>query len=109
MYLLGPLPDDFRAHLPALRRGHERRSLAFFEEAELVLHRSDGFRRVKLSGESEDGPAGDVIARHERAQRLRLHPEDHRLAAGHLPAERVTRVEELVDERVHAVLGLIAV
>ena len=109
MRLLRALADHLRADLPRLRGRHERGRLAGAQEGELFLDRGDRLVRDETSRERDHASARRVIPGHEGAQGVRVHRQDDLLATGDLPAERMPRIEELVDERVHAVLRLVAV
>ena len=107
--LLGTLSDQLGAHLSgAGRRDHSRR-LAWCERSERTFDRGDRLIRVQRPGERDDRPRGCVSAFDEGTKRVGGHPEDDLFAARDLPAERVFRIEQLVEQRMHAVLRLIAI
>jgi len=97
-----------------VRFSSARRRLRFHDltsskTAESLVDRSDRVVGLEGTGERHDGPRRRVTALHELAQAIRRHPEHDLFASGHFPAQRVSRVQELVDERVHPVLGLVAI
>ena len=107
--LLGALAHQLGAHLSGARRWVHSRGLAGRERSERTLDRGDRLVRAERTSERDDRPRGRVTAFDEPAKRVRGHPEDDLFAARHLPAQRMLRIEQLVEERVHAVLRLIAI
>ena len=107
--LLRALPEKLRPRLSRLRCRHDRSRFARREPSERRFDRGDRLVRVERSGERDDRPRRCVPAIHERAQVVGGHRQHDLLASGDLPPEWVARVEQLVDERVHPVLRLVAI
>ena len=107
--LLGASADQLRPQLARRRRALELRHGTRLHTREERLDRLEYLGRDDVPGHGDDDARRYVAAAHEVAELVRVERVHDRLASRDLPAERVLRVQELVDHRVHAVLRLIAV
>ena len=107
--LLGAFAEKLDACLRRLRRRFETRRLPLGDRGEQLGNCIRHLVRVHLASDSDDDLPRRVPAVHEVAQLARRHSEHDLLAAGDLPAQRVVRIQQLVDERMYAVLRLIPV
>src|SRR5512132_3013911 len=98
MRLLRPLAEELHARLRRLRRGLQARWLPVGDRREELSDRVRDLVRIDFASERDDDLLRRVTAVHEVAYLARRHAEHDLLATGDLPAQRMVRVQELVDQ-----------
>src|SRR5207302_11451664 len=104
---LGALTQQLRVRFSGARSRLRPDDLARGETAKGLVDRGDRFIRADGTCERDDRARRRVAALHELPEAFGRHTQHDLLASGYFPTERVTRVEELVDQGVHAILRVV--